>query len=214
MIAGQRLVASDGKEVMLFPFPYLYMSQDEGGDFSHGGTKNIDFLGWSASGRVYKAPMYAPCSCRCVAIWDSNANNRVWQSLDQVHTPLGLMYVTFATAHDDNPPAVGSVRTQGDIFAHTGTTGNVTGDHSHFNTASGTYDGYQAHSYQGVTNYDLKNSVSVWNICYTNDTVIVRGFGHNWQEYQGGHPPGPTPTGKRKKFPWVLYAKRLRNKVK
>lgn len=210
MLAGQRLVANDGKEVMLFPFSYLYMSQDEGGDFSHGGTKNIDLLGWGASGRILECPMYAPCSCRCVAIWDSNSNNRVWESLDVVHTPLGLTRVTFATAHDNNPPPVGSVRTQGEIFAHTGRTGYVTGDHSHFNTATGTYQGYQAHRYGDDTNYDLINSQHVWDICYVNDTVIIQGYGHNWREYQGGHPP--TPERKRKKFPWVLYAKKLRMK--
>ena len=31
MVAGERLVASDGKEVMLFPLPYLYISQGENG---------------------------------------------------------------------------------------------------------------------------------------------------------------------------------------
>ena len=36
MLAGQKLVAKDGKEVALFPMPYLYMTQNEGGDFSHG----------------------------------------------------------------------------------------------------------------------------------------------------------------------------------
>ena len=46
MRAGQRLVAQDGYEVALFPLPYLNMSQDEGGDYSHTGTYNIDFLGW------------------------------------------------------------------------------------------------------------------------------------------------------------------------
>lgn len=214
MQANQRLVADDGKEVMLFPLPYLYMSQDEGGSFSHGGTKNIDILGWSSSGRVLKAPMYAPCSATCVAIWDTGSNNRVWQSDDVVHTPLGLIRVTFATAHDDSPPPVGTHVVQGQIFAHTGTHGNVTGDHSHFNTASGTYEGYQSHTYQGETNWDLKNSQHVWDICYINDTNIIQGYGHNWQEFQGGRPPTPPPTPekKRDKFPWVVLTRKIRHK--
>ena len=53
MIAHQRLVATDGYEVCLFPLSYLNMSQDEGGDYSHAGTLCIDFLGWGANGRVY-----------------------------------------------------------------------------------------------------------------------------------------------------------------
>lgn len=205
MQANQRMIADDGKEVVLFPFPYLYMTQDEGSDFSHGGTKNIDIVGWNGTNQVLKAPMYAPCSMKCVAIWDSNSNNRVWESLDYVHTPLGLHKICIATAHDDNPPSIGTIVTQGQVFAHTGTTGNVTGDHSHYNMAitPNGYAGYQGHSYQGRTNYDLVGSESVWNMCYINDTIIVRGFNHNWQTYQGGIIP---PIQKRKsKYKWLFF---------
>lgn len=210
MIANQRLIASDGYEVMLFPLPYLYMTQDEGGNYSHGGTKNIDLVGWGVGGRIYQAPMYAPATARCVAIWDSNSNNRVWETINPVHTPSGLTKITFATAHDDSPPTVGTIKIQGEVFAHTGTTGNVTGDHSHYNIATGEYLGYQSHIYQGNTNYDLINSISVWNGCYVNDTVIIQGYNHNWQIFEGGTPVPPTPSDKHK-FPWVLYARKFRN---
>lgn len=215
MLKNQKLTASDGYEVMLFPATRLYMTQDEGGDYSHGATKNIDIVSFNPDTSQYKlGPLYAPCSCRCVAIWDSNSNNRVFTSLDMVHTPTGLKYVTFAMAHDLTPIAsVGSTFNQGDLIAHTGTKGNVTGDHCHFNTASGTYDGYQSHTYQGHTNYDLKNSASVWEICYVNDTTIVQGYGHYWQEFTGGIiPPIPPFTGKRKKFPWFIYANKIRSR--
>lgn len=208
MLANQKMVANDGKEVMLFPLPYIYISQGEGGSYSHQGTLNIDFLGWGANGRVYKAPIYAPCSCRCVANIDVNANGRIFQSLDEVHTPNGLQYVTFMWFHDNEPIAsVGDTFAQGDLIGHTGTAGNVTGDHTHFNCASGKYAGWE---HVPPQNYgQLKNSRHIYDICYTNDTVIVKGNGYNWQEYQGG----VTPTDKKKsKFPWVLYANKLRNK--
>ena len=67
MIANQTMVAEDGYEVALFPMPYLYMSQDEGGDYSHTGTYNIDFIGYNASGVVYNAPIYAPCTMKVVS---------------------------------------------------------------------------------------------------------------------------------------------------
>ena len=144
MLAYERMVANDGYEVMLFPLPYMYISQGENGSYSHQGTLNIDFLGYDANGRVYQAPMYAPCSCRCVAEIDATANGRVFQSLNRVHTPLGLQYVTFMFFHDNNPVAsLNDVFTQGDLIGHTGTAGNVTGDHTHFNTASGTYAGWE-----------------------------------------------------------------------
>ena len=211
MIAGQRLIANDGYEVMLFPLPYLYMTQDEGGNYSHLYTKNIDLVGWNGSSQVANAPIYAPCSCRCVAIWDPNSNNRVFTSLDLVHTPTGLKRVTFAFAHDNNPIAsIGSTFTQGDLIAHTGTTGHVTGDHTHFNTANGTYVGYTSHHVSGSDyNYDLTNSESVWNICYVNNTIIVRGYGHNWVEYNGG--VTPIPTYERRKFPFYIIARKRKS---
>lgn len=208
MLAHQRMVASDGKEVMLFPLPYIYISQGENGSYSHQGTLNIDFLGWGINGRVYQAPMYAPCSCRCVSTIDANNKGRIFQSLDEVHTPNGLQYVNFMWFHDNNPIAsVGDIFTQGDLIGHTGTAGNVTGDHTHFNCANGQYAGWEQTPPQN--NGQLKNSTHIYDICYTNDTVIVQGNGYNWQEYQGGS----TPTEKEKhKFKWVLYANKLRNK--
>ena len=72
MIANQTLIAPDGYEVALFPMPYLYMSQDEGGDYSHLGTYNIDFHGYAFNlgtrewYRQNNAPLYAPCTCKLV----------------------------------------------------------------------------------------------------------------------------------------------------
>ena len=77
MVAGQTLVASDGYEVALFPMPYLRMSQDEGGDYSHIGTYNIDLLGWDSNGRVYQAPIYAPCTMKVVARWLTYIHHRL-----------------------------------------------------------------------------------------------------------------------------------------
>lgn len=209
MQAYQRLVASDGYEVMLFPLPYLYVTQGENGSFSHQGTLNIDFIGWGNSGRIYNAPMYAPCSCTCVYVGSGAENGRYFQSNNMVHCADGqLRYVTFLFYHDNNPIAnLGDVFTQGDLIAHTGTAGYVTGDHTHFNTAYGTYQGLETVPPANQT--ELKNSSHIYETCYVNDTIIVDGYGYNWIEYTG--PTPPTPVIRRGKFPWVLYARKLRN---
>lgn len=202
----ERLVASDGYEVMLFPLPYMYISQGEGGSYSHAGTYNIDFLGWDANGRVYQAPIYAPCTCTCVATGVGSDNGRMFQSNRMVHTPRGLEYVSFMFFHDNNPIAsVGNVFRQGDLIAHTGTAGNVTGDHTHFNTANGTYAGGE---YVPPDNqWQLKNSEHIYDICYVNDTVLVEDYGYSWIEYTGDIESDV----KKSKFKWVLYANKIRN---
>lgn len=205
MVAGEKLVGSDGKEVMLFPLPYIYISQGENESFSHGGILAIDFLGWDSNGRVYQAPIYAPCSCKCVATIDDYNKGRIFQSLDAVHTPNGLQYVTFMWLHDNNPIAnVGDTFTQGDLIGHTGTQGNVTGDHTHMNMAHGSFN---PNNYW--KNGELVNSTHIYDICYVNDTVLVNDYNYNWQIYSGGITPSKYRKGK---FPWVLYSRRLRDK--
>ena len=198
MLANQKLVAGDGKEVFLFPLAYLNMSQDEGGNYSHAGTLSIDLMGWGPNGRVYNCPMYAPCTCRLVNVtFDPSANARVWQSVDEVHLADGTRgYVCWQFGHDNNPPysTVGTVVQQGDLIGHTGSAGYVTGDHTHFNVARGTYDGFE--QVPPNSNWQLKNSMHVYDACYVNDTVIIQGYNHNWRTYDGGiTPPTPIKTG-------------------
>lgn len=204
MRANQRLVADDGKEVMLFPLEYMYITQGEDGSTSHGGTLNIDFIGYNASGRVYDCPMYAPCTLKCVAAVNSTNNGRVYESLAPVHTPNGLQYVCFLLMHDENPPSVGTIFRQGQVFAHTGNYGESTGDHSHQNWADGKYTG--THSSSG--HLQLNGTDHIYDLCYVNDTVLVQDYGYNWKIYQGGH----IPSIFRKGFKFVLYANKIRKR--
>ena len=205
----QRMVAPDGKEICLFPFEYMNISQNEGGSYSHENTYNIDFLGWGANGRVLQCPFYAPCTLRCVAIWDPNANNRTYESVNPVHLADGSVdYLTIEFAHDDNPRwTVGSIINQGDLLGHTGTTGYVTGDHIHSCCGKGRYQGY---TYRPSTidpstgHYDLTNRAHYYDCCYVNDTTIINGAGNPWVTYGGQIKLF------KNKFPWVLYARKLR----
>lgn len=208
MIANQTLIASDGYEVALFPMPYLYMSQDEGGDFSHLGTYNIDLLGYDTNGVVYNAPVYAPCTMKVVAFWSGyNGGNQVtFQSVNKVHLPNGALdYLTIGFGHDSNPPytTIGQIVQQGRVCYHTGTYGKVTGDHTHTCAGQGTYIGY---TLRETGHYDLSNRIHYWDAVFTNDTQIIRGYNHNWREYSGGTPsPVPSDTTiKKRKFPWAV----------
>ena len=206
MLANQRMIAPDGYEVMLFPLEYMNISQGEYGNTSH--YLAMDFLGWGANGRILQCGYYAPCSCHSVASF--GGDTIVWQSNDLVHCADGsLQIVTFLFAHDNNLPSVGERRIQGQLIGHTGTAGQVTGDHCHFNTANGTYAGMIHVPDVQYNAYELKNSEHIYNICYVNDTVLYNDYGYNWLEYHGGVIP-PSPSEHH--FPWVLYAQKLRQK--
>lgn len=216
MLAGQTMVAQDGYEVALFPMPYLRISQDEGGSYSHAGTYNMDLIGWNANGRVYQAPLYAPCTMKVVAYWNTYAGGHqvTYQSVNKVHLANGsLDYLTIAFAHDESPPytQIGSVVRQGQLCYNTGTYGNVTGDHTHSCCGKGTYRGYTTRS---TGHMDLTNRIHYYDAVYVNDTVISAGAGHNWKTYGGVIPPQPPqpPSGyeRKGKFPWVLYSRKLR----
>ena len=211
MTQGQRLRASDGYEVALFPMPYLYMSQDEGGDYSHTGTYNIDFLGWDSNGRVYQAPIYAPCTMKVVdtILSYSGGNNVVFESVNKVHLPNGqLDYLTIAFGHDSNPPVtlIGAIVQQGNLCYHTGTYGNVTGDHVHTCIGQGHYQGYTTRS---SGHQDLTNRIHYWEGVFVNGTNIVQEYNHNWLTYTS-----PISVNRKDKFPFVLYANKLREKTR
>lgn len=214
MIANERLIASDGKEVALFPLPFLYISQGElmPSGWSHYNTYNMDFWGWGTGGRIYEAPLYAPVTMKVVALWDYNGSHTVtWESVDVVHLADGSIdYLTIEFTHANNPPyhTIGDVVTQGALCYYTGTFGQATGDHVHICCGKGHYDGYTQRT---GGHYDLTNRIHMYNALYVNDTVIS----HDEHDYPWVLWSEPTPTSSRKKshFPWVLYVNKLRKNV-
>lgn len=203
MIAGQTLIAQDGYEVALFPMPYLYMTQDEGGDYSHLGTYNIDFVGYNGTSVITSAPIYAPCTMKVISYHGTytGGNAVIFQSVNPVHLANGqLDYMTIMFMHCNNPPytTVGQTVAQGQLCYRTGTYGQVTGDHVHSCVGQG-QGGYFVQRSSG--NYDLSNRIHYWNGVYVNDTTIIQGYGHDWITWQGGSGGGGN---NKKRFPWPV----------
>ena len=195
MTPNQRLLDDQGNEVALFPMEYLYMSQGEHQLYA------LDFLGWSANGRVLDCPCYAPFSC--IVTYTGNDHNMICQSLNKVRFVDGTLdYATVLVAHSDTAPAgLGTVFTQGQLWYHTGNYGQSTGDHLHMEVAKGkkSWDTGGLH---------LKDAYHMWDMLATNDTTVSYGMSLNWRDYEGG--VTPSDQTKRKGFPWVLYARKLR----
>lgn len=216
MLAGQTLRANDGYEVALFPMPYMYISQGEmmPSGYSHYNVYNIDLLGWNANGRVHQAPVYAPVTMKVVTAWLNydGGNTVIFESTGPVHLANGhLNYLTIYFAHDSNPPytTTGMVVNQGQLCYHTGTYGHVIGadpDHTHTCCGEGRYQGTTVRT-GGHT--DLTNRIHYYDAVYINDTVLVEDYGYNWKTWEGPTPP-PTPSH-TSRFPWVLFARKLRD---
>lgn len=202
--AGQTLVASDGHEVCLFPMDMLYITQLSGpSSLSHCCGHPIDIVGNTA-----EYPLYAPFSCHLVWSWpDGNersytSDNPVWYA-----TPNGngwtLGYVTVCFTHQNNPPTKTSFK-QGEVIAHTGTSGNVTGDHCHLDQSTLPNVGnvsFGVTCAYGNLCYALQGSTDPTQIYFINDTNIVQTLGLNFATYEGGGPgPEPEPEPSESKY--------------
>lgn len=191
----QRLFDSTNHEVVLFPMEYIHVSQTEHQLYA------IDFLGWNSLGRVYNCPCYAPFSGSVV--YTGSDHNMIYWSSSQVRFVDGTLdYATVLVAHSETPPAsVGTSFVQGTLWYHTGNYGVSTGDHLHMEVARG-------HVTWDPTGMHLNNPYHLYNMMAVNNTVIDDGGGFTWLEYHGGVVPS---TREKKKFPWFIYANRLRS---
>ncbi len=119
----------DGTQLAVLPcWGTVYITQAEGGDFSHEGSLSVDFAYPQT-----QVPLYAPFDMTCMYVDLQNAFT-VWQSDRPVKCADGsVSYVTFNTGHSDDTGSnsVGDKKKKGQVYAHTGTSGNVTGDHTH-----------------------------------------------------------------------------------
>lgn len=217
MRAGQKLYDNQARQVALFILPGFHISQRDDETYSHDPSRYwaTDYLGWNSSGRVYRDPCYAPVDIKLV--WKNSTEcMAIWESLLPVHM-VGdrIDYLTIIVYHDNDIQnntyySVGTIKLQGEEFNKTGTGGNVTGDHVHLETGYGRFTSPANH-------YHIENSGGVhrlhnYECLYINDTSPIQSPGnYNWVTYQGGSPT-PTPTGKKYRFKWVLYANKLRNR--
>lgn len=204
MQPGKKYVAPDGYEYFMCPFTKMYISQGSN-TWSHSGVMANDVTNGDGS----KAPYYAPCTCRCIAVYPKSGQ-AVWVSTNKVHFANGTInYAVFVTAHDDSFNAyVGMTVPQGNQIGNMGVKGIGTGVHCHFQVGVGypntwgivkgyfTLDGirYPVYGFQKEP-YDLDD-------CYfVNDTVILNGSGGNWKKCtpaSGVKPKPSTPTSGEK----------------
>lgn len=204
MQAGER-ISYQGSQVCLFPMDYVYCTQVSGPDsLSHCCGHPADWIGPSGG-----YPIYAPCDCHLVYS-DSVGNTRAYTSDAPVWTPQGLQYVTFSFTHDNNPPAATSF-SQGDLIAHTGTAGYVTGDHAHIdqsNQADAQLVSYGIYCAYGNLCYALDGSQPPEDIFYLSGSeTFVTDLGQGLETW-GQPPEPPEPSGDKQKYVIMFLAKK------
>ena len=133
MQPGKKYVAPDGYEYFMCPFTKMYISQGSR-QWSHSGVMANDVT----NGDGAKAPYYAPCSCRCEAVYPKSGQSQ-WVSLNPVHLANGkISIVHFTIAHDDSFNAyVGMTLSQGNQIGNMGAKGIGTGVHAHIQVGVG-----------------------------------------------------------------------------
>ena len=211
MLPYHPYIGSNNKQNTVFPLEYMYLTQGEDGSYSHQGLLAMDFAGWNANGVVYNCPYYAPCDLELVATPDWNNHIYVYSSINTVNFVDGTTdYFTIMVNHDNNIYSIGRQVSQGHILGYTGTYGNGSpsgvGDHVHIEVKKGSWEGLVQNIY-GV--WGMKNADHLYLLFGVNDTVLVVTGGYNWTEFP--YTPVPSSSGKNK-FPWVLYANKLRNR--
>jgi len=187
MYEGQQLYARDGHQVALFPLASLSVTQGYGPEtYSHCCGAPMDF-----ARTIEHTPLYAPFDMHRTYYYTGGGNGRMYASDREVWTPLGLMYVSILVVHDNNPPTATQFQ-QGQIFAHTGTAGNVQGEHVHIETAEGVQDSQITSSITcrgGTARCDYIANYRAPNLLlFVNDTTIINNGGYDWQTYSGGIP--------------------------
>ena len=189
MRAGERLVASDGYEVALFPCEALYLSEAREPD-EHD-VLALDFLPFDTNGnRITGMKCYAPFSGTIV--FTGNDHNCILQSDRLVHAPDGsLKYMRVLVAHSWNAPVLNTHYNQGDHFYTTGNYGQSFGEHLHMEVASVDSPSTRQWNTGGIGLYGAKH---MWLELYVDDTVLLRPENYDWKEY-GTIPPTPYNAG-------------------
>lgn len=205
MRANEKLKGSNGFEVALFPCETLYLT--EARDPDEHSVYALDFLPKDTAGNTITAmKCYAPFSGRIV--YAGNDHNCILESDTPVNTPLGVKYMRVLVAHSEVAPVLYTHYNQGSLFYTTGNyadQGHTSGEHLHMEVALVDDPSEQKWNTGGV---GLYKGIHMWEGLYVNNTVLLRPESYNWQQFGGI----PTFGTKRNKFPWVLYANRIRNR--
>lgn len=203
MQPNQKLKATDGLEVALFPCETLYLTPARDPD-EHDGLA-LDFLPYNTSGvRITAMPCYAPVTGKLV--YCGADHNCILESDNLVHISGQTGYLRVLVAHSFTAPVLNTHYNQGDLFYRTGNYGHSFGEHLHMEVALVQNKSEQYWNNGGV---GLYKAIHMWNGLYVNNTLLLRPENYDWKEYEGSE----TITIKKNNFPWpIIWGKKRRDR--
>lgn len=154
----------------VFPLRHTWISQGMNGAVSHRDTLAIDF-GTLKDNR--DTNLYAPFD-GIIVFHDSMSKGGAlaFQSKKKVMFADGREdYMTLITAHDNNPPKVGTEFRQGEVYSHMGTAGNVA-LHCHLEVQVGKFEKWHDYTRQGY--YKWPNTIEPYHALFLTDDTYIK----------------------------------------
>ena len=102
---------------------------------------------------------------------------------------LGIIVYHDNDIENGNYSTIGDQKSQGEIFNHTGTGGNVTGDHVHLEVGKGQV--LMSDSKFHFTDNTRCKRIKPDEVLFVNDTKVTPYTNYNWQIFDGGSPTPP-----------------------
>lgn len=160
----------------IFPLRYTWQSQGMNGATSHKDIKAIDF---GILSPYNDDKLYAPFDGKVVWVDSpSKGGGIAFQSINKVHYVNGKEdYMTLFTGHDNNPPKVGTIFKQGELYSHSGTAGGVP-KHCHLEVQIGKFVKPTKVTSQG--SYKLDNAIEPFNALYLTEDTILKYSTYTW----------------------------------
>jgi len=143
---------------------------------SHTDTKAIDF---GVLNPYNDKELKAPFDGKVVHVDPQNLGGGIaFESLNKVKYVDGTEdHMTLWTGHDNNPPKVGTIFKQGEVYSHMGTAGGVA-IHCHLEVQKGKFKMPTKITSQGA--YLLDNAVEPFNALFLNKDGLIKYSKYKW----------------------------------
>lgn len=174
MFNALSFVDAKATQKAILPLRHTWVTQGMNGEYSHGGTKAIDFGSLS---KYQDYDLYAPFDCKVVWADDiAKGGSIALQSLKPVVYADGTEdFMTVISEHSNDRPSYGATFKQGEVYAHMGTAGGVA-RHCHIEVQRGKYAKWTGTRWQsGIKGYVymFPNTIPPYDALFLSEDTVM-----------------------------------------